>query len=255
MTGQPSRTRIVVAATCFADADPAIRIAVSLARRLDGDIRALLIEDEAVLQSAALPFARALLGSERSSRPVTPNDMQLAYLRDARRIEGSLEVATRRSTVQWSFERRQGRAQALLDQAAGSDDLVLLGYHQRRPGVGEIVLLDTSRPPRADLVKLGVEMARETGSVLRFFTDAPVQGGLTGEVDETPRRVLSGRSRVVQEHSADKERFLAHIARSRPYAVLMGRGDALELGAERIAEIARCPVIVDLKTRDTQTGP
>ena len=42
MTGQPSRTHIVVAATCFADADPAIRIAVSLARRLDGDIRALL---------------------------------------------------------------------------------------------------------------------------------------------------------------------------------------------------------------------
>lgn len=251
MTGQPSRTRIVVAATCFADADPAIRIAVSLARRLDGDIRALLIEDEAVLQSAALPFARALLGSERSSRPVTQGDMQSAYLRDARRIEGSLEVATRQSAVRWSFERRPGRARALLDQAAGSGDLVLLGHHQQRPGIGEIVLLDTSHPPREDLVKLGAELARETGSVLRLFTDVPVQDGLVGGADDPPRRFLSGRSFVVQERAADRERFLAHIARSRPHAVLMGRTDALELGAETVSEIARCPVMVDLRPRDT----
>lgn len=247
MTGKPSRTRIVVAATCFADADPAIRIAVSLARRLDGDIRALLIEDEAVLRSAALPFARALQGPERSSRPVTPDDMQSAYLRDARRIEGSLEVATRQSAVRWSFERRPGRARALLDQAAGSCDLVLLGHHQRRAGIGEIVLLDTSHPPREDLVKLGIELARETGSILRLFTDVLVLDSLAGETDETPRRFLSGRSLLVQERAADKERFLAHIARSRPYAVLMGRADALELGAETVAEIARCPVMVDLR--------
>ena len=205
------RTRIVVAATCFADADPAIRIGVSLAEFLDGDIKAMLIEDEAVLHSAALPFARAFHATGRSSLPVTSNDMRSAYLRDARRIEGRLADATRRSMVSWSFERCTGRARAMMDQAAASGDLVLVGHHQRRADFREIVLLDSSEPPQEELVGLGIQMARESGAMLHLFTASPVQHAGIGATSELPRRPVSGRSRIVQENARDREKFLSHI--------------------------------------------
>lgn len=250
MNGSNRRPSIVVATTCFADANPAIHLAIFLAQRMNSEVKAVLIEDDAILRTAALPFSRALYPTENTSIPVTPQGMTAAYHRDASLIEGRLASASRRASVSWSFERQSGRIRTLLQQSADLGDLVLVGHSRSQKEAREIVLFFGGRASQNSLIKLGLDIAEQTNSVLRVFTPAPVQDIVAELENRASKQHMLAEKVIFQNDINAGDHFLTHIAKSRPSAVLVGPENAIILNAEKLADIARCPVIIDNRGHD-----
>jgi len=244
------RPSIVVAATCFADANPAIKIAIALAQRMNGDVKMMLVEDEAISRAASLPFAKSLYPTGVTSTTVTSQDMTAAYHRDANLIERRLAAATYQTSVSWTFERQSGRTRSLLEQLESLGDLVLVGHSRSQEEAREIVMFDGDAARRKSLVKLGMDIAGRTNSFLKIFTPAPAQNIMAKLGDRASTQPNATESLIIHSQTNAADHFLTYIAKSRPSAVLIGREDAINLKPEKLANLARCPVIIDNRGED-----
>ena len=239
MTDAPRPPRILIAACCYADALPAIRVGTDLARHLGGEIVAILAEDEAIQRTAALPFAKAISQSARTAQAITPQAMRDAFLRDAGIMRETLARLTAPSAIGWSFEHRQGPALRLLREIAATGDILLLGHERASRLAGEIVLIDPSDPVEPRLLDLGLHIARQTGRPLRLFVPSTAAPALRQTLAAQPTRTIA-----VIEDVADQANLNAYLVRERPVALLIASSAGQQMDIEATLARARCPVII-----------
>ena len=247
-SGLKQDPRIIIAATCFADANQAIRVGATLAAIAKSTIHAMLVEDDAILRWAALPFAKALTRSDRASRAVTPEAMQQAFSRDARTFELALHKAAQSTRTQWTFERRRGRTLQLLREMVHAGDLVLVGHQRSEPRQGEIVLFDIATPPDGPQLVLGLQLAQRLGCPLRLFLPhASLDAARRGIADWRRIQTDPTTPQVTFADAEDHPGFMAHLDLARPSVVLISSTTELETDLSLIADTARCPVLVHIR--------
>ena len=159
------RPRVVVSATCFADADAAIKIATRLAQTIGGEVLGILVEDESISRFAELPFAKVLAfpaGSHQPDMPqVNSRAMQIAFQRDAGDFRRILAKTARDSSVDWQFESKRGKIVSIMSSTARKGDLVLLGYQQARRFSGEILYVSYTDTMDTRLLEIGKMLASD----------------------------------------------------------------------------------------------
>lgn len=136
-----ARARIVLGATCYAEAHSALRIGLRVAARFSGELNAVLIEEEAVLAIARRPGARIITPAGQRVSGIGAESMAAAFLRDAERFERELAAAASSLPARWSFARRTGRMAALLTEAALAGDVLVLGGAPLARTSGDVVYL------------------------------------------------------------------------------------------------------------------
>lgn len=128
---------------------------VQLARRLEAQLDARFIEDRDLYTLAELPF------QGRPGDGLTPQGLDQAMQRQARRLESQLRELTEREALELSFNRVRG---ALLEEVRRAQEgvglLVLQGFQPARPKLASV----TQRPAGSTVMVLfdGSEAAQRT---------------------------------------------------------------------------------------------
>jgi hypothetical protein len=240
-----ARCRVIMGATSFADAQSAIDLAIELAGELGGELKAYLIEDQTILDYAAMPFARTIgFGGERGD-PVTLEAMQAAFRRDARIFRETIRSVAGARTLHWSFEQKRGEIRSLFAADFGGEDIVVIGRRRLGRQVGDLMLLDDTSDESGRLFGLAVRTARRLKVPLHVLIWS--QNGETAD----RRQADLMRSRpdigvpVTFSTGTDYERVaLRTIARESPSALMLSRSLADSLDLDRLLDTARCPALI-----------
>ncbi|PQO22481.1 hypothetical protein C2I36_12900 [Rhodobacteraceae bacterium WD3A24] len=243
----PRRARIILGATCYADAESALHVAVMLAHETGGEIHGLMVTDETVLEASAHPHARTVSWTGQGARAVSAERMLEAFRADARAFERRLAETARRAALDFAFREARGQLIGALEAAAGRGDLLLFGARRATPtGQGVVVIAGAVAGPddvaadadMAALLGLGARLAAGLGQPLVILVPEAMRASVEAACAQagiTPARVIG---------VADRAALLARLGRMAPAAVVAGPGGATGARPEVVIEAARCPVII-----------
>ncbi len=130
--------RVVIACDAVGENRSGIETAASLAAWWNAALRGVFVQDEALLNLAALPFARHVGASGAISEERDESTILSQFEIGARHARAALEAAARRHEVGWSFDVVRGQA-VLTTLALGDDDLLVIEA-MSRPFAGEFRL-------------------------------------------------------------------------------------------------------------------
>lgn len=244
MTEAARSRRIVIGATCYADASSVIEIGCYLAENTKGEIQAVLIEEDAVHNLTALPSARVTpVGGP--SRPVTPEAMIEAFRRDAVAYEKAIREGAAKRAIRWSFEKRRGEFPVVLNHDLSTGDLIVFGYQVMRRGFGELLVVDYANDMDVSLVELASNVAQQTHRnlhvvLLRKSPEAAIK------VSEHSRSRMErlATNLTIMDKEDNIETLLETIRRGRVATVMISAELARDIGIGRLLYAARCPVIL-----------
>jgi len=231
---QPVRKRVIVGATCFADADAAIEMAAKLARKVEADVLGLLVEDDAIVRYARSPSAKTLTFQRGSRQHVTPKTMGRAFQRDARVFEHRLSSAARQAAVRWSFERQRGHIIPLLHSVAVAGDFIFLGYQKTPLARGQIVFIDHGGKGEGQLFNLSKEIAQEMGLALQTIH--------LSKSEKPPSRADSDLFSMAL--NASEQEMLDYLRTASPTAVIVAISPQHHFDLDEMLKAARCSVIL-----------
>jgi len=100
--------------------------AAALAARLDAELEALFVEDEALLRFAALPFAGEVGFASARRRPLHDQDIERMLQARAARSRAALVAYAGRTPVRWTFRVARGELTTQVTAAAVEADFVTL---------------------------------------------------------------------------------------------------------------------------------
>lgn len=135
----PSDTRILVALNAGDAADEGIALAAQLASCLQAGILALLVEDQALLDAAALPFTSIV-----ARRGVRPPDFSVSAVERSLDqaeydIRAAFSAVTRRLNLSWTVERQRGDLADSLSGCAAASDILILPVNNFRAGLPKVL--------------------------------------------------------------------------------------------------------------------
>lgn len=231
--------RVVLMATCYADAEAAAGPAIWLARRLDTGLLGVLVEDENILSYAAFSSARFFTESGDEVIAVSAERMRAAFGSDTAAFRDLFEGAEQSGVPRWRAEVRRGRLPAVLRATAQKGDLVVLGFRKLKTHTGGIVAVLRDVADLA-LAGLAARRAAEMSRPLTVLVDA-TQAELAEAVAED-----AAFARAAVLHFSDLAGLRAILSpMASEILFLHARGDLKDaLGA--VVEAARCPVVAAL---------
>ena len=209
--------RVILTATCFADADESIDIALILARHLKADMDAYLLQDEAMLLASQLPYSRATSLSGKSSK-VTRSIMQEAFFEDAKSYQQALSQAASKDHVTWTFQQVEGTADKILTVARTKETLALFGFQRLHKPKNEILIIAP---------KISQQMTK-LASLLSVKMKTHVEPLVVNGPEELRNLVI-----MLQKKS--------------PALIIISDQIVREVGIGRIIDAGRCPIIVHAK--------
>lgn len=226
MTPGGTRTRILIGAGSFADAESAIRLAERIVASLPAELGGVLVDEGLMADIVHLPGQRVV--STGGTLLVPPSIRQIRSLMeaDARAFRHRLSAIARTRTVQWSFEQRSGDLIRGLCEAARGWDILLLGYREMHKRSGPVVLV-TSAPagsPRAEALATDLAGLLKAGVVV--LAVSPDDGAPKAPPDQDVLARLSriNAAAVVIDMAASPMRTEDHL--------------------RQLLDAARCPVLV-----------
>lgn len=137
----PARQRIVIGASCYADAMRAIPLAAILANRAESDLRGVLVENTQTLVIAGLPFSRGVTAAGTRMASVSRQQIELCLSGDARAFQAELARRAKEGLRDWTFETLHGEVMAQTLAASDQGDIVLIGHRRLHEHIGPIALL------------------------------------------------------------------------------------------------------------------
>lgn len=205
MTAPSEPLRVILGATCSADAEATLALATELAVTSGGEFHGLLVEDEAVMALSRAPSASIIGPSGTAIEGLNSKTMTAAVARDATRFERLIAEAAERSGLRASFSRKRGHPALALSEIARPHDILVVpaGPFRARPREVVLVVSDAARPGLAAL-------ARTTSNRLK----RPLR---TVALSQT---VVSGSEDVQGEKTA--EELLALLAPLGPGSLVFG---------------------------------
>jgi len=240
-----ARCRVIMGATSFADAQSVIELAIELAGELGGELKAYLIEDQTILDYAALPFARTVGFGGEGGEPVTPEAMQAAFRRDARIFRDTIRTVAGTRTLHWSFEQKRGEIRSLFTVDFGGEDIAVIGRRRLAVHAGDLILLDDATAEGDRLYGLAGRTARRLKvplHVLIWAQDARTADERQATLLRTHRATGVP---VSFSTGTDYERIvLRTIARESPSALILARSLAEKLDLNRLLDTGRCPALI-----------
>lgn len=266
--------RVLVALDASAGSEAALRVAASVAAAFRSELAGVFVEDEDLLNLAALPFACEVMvrggAIRRLDAAALERDMK-ARAAAARRL---LSDVAAQSRLQWSFSIERGSLGEKLGAAAAAADIVCVGrdlaptrwrvalasraarsghaallYVGQRPSaVGKpIIAVDDGTAAGRRAVQVGGRLATATGAdlvVLITAADAmaarSIQDAARARLAEAPRVEFTP---IV---GADPDALMESLRVADGQLVIMSADAAPCVGADMDALIAaaRCPVLV-----------
>ncbi len=201
---------VLVIADCAARFDAAVRSGVELARVLELGLGGLFVEEEALLDFSALPFARVVRFGQVGLRSLDPASMRQAMEREGRRLRAELARQAEQFDLEWRFEIGRGRHGEAIQRAEG--DIVVLpialshaAFDARLEiarallGQGRAVLLAPERAqPRGDAVlalvagdarRASIDLASRMAERLKLRLVVSSWPDIAGEATPDPRRI------------------------------------------------------------------
>lgn len=167
--------RILIALDSSTSPPDSLEVAADLARRLRAELEGLFIEDNELLQLAALPFSSQvnLTTGGRQPLDITELESQMANLAEGARRR--LETIAKRDRVAWSFRKVRGRIAHEVAVAAESADLVIIeGGHNDGPAYARLGLPATATVKQITRSILILRHGRRfDGTVYVVFDGAP----------------------------------------------------------------------------------
>lgn len=229
--------RVILGATCFADAEAALEVAVVLAKRANAELHGLLVADEAIFAALETAHALTITYSGQTMRVESAEAMRSAFRADAASFEQRLLEAARAASLAHAFTQASGRMARAAAEIAKAGDLLIYGFHRPKGGDDSLVLI-LGDPGQGQSMALAGELMAALGRPLTVFVPPGAE--------PAARKALArhGIAGATVETAADQKAMLARLDRMRPAAVLLAPGWPETLGIERLVEAARAPVIV-----------
>ena len=206
------RSRVLLCATCYPDAEAAMTMATELARQIGADLHGVLVRDNKAFLTTEGVVSAVVYYSGAQATGVRTEDMARAFRADARRFRDQLLRKARDATIWADFQETEGRISEAMKAASESGDVVVFGIKPiLRRGNDLVVVLEEGD----DLPEFVERLANRMGKHLTILS--------------------------VQ---AEQNELLSQLDRMSPAAVILARESAELPSIARIAEVARCPVIV-----------
>lgn len=139
----PDRLGRVLLALDAAIEHRAIESGLELARHLAREVHGLFVEDERMLQVAALPFTRRVL-SGGGHHPFEAEDVESEWRASAARAEARLRSGARMRELGWSFSIVRGRLTRTLVER-GTEETVIVA-HGSDPRRGPVRVVEGPEP-------------------------------------------------------------------------------------------------------------
>lgn len=147
--------------------EPAIRTAIVLASALRTGIAGLFVEEQALHDFSALPFARAVRLGKDGVCAVTPASMQAALKQRATDCRRLIEVHASRAGLSWTFEQVRGAWPNAIRAATGSGDIVLVQNETATARTGShLAMLRSVAPATGAVAVAAASSGRPAGPVL-----------------------------------------------------------------------------------------
>lgn len=204
---RPAR-RLVVALGGRSRDEAALSVAARIARRMDAELAALLLQDTELLEMAALPVSALLSAHTCERRRLDIVAVERGYRVEARRLRRLVATVSERHFVRWSFEIMRARGGELARRLTRDELLVITPQgraerHRRladvlaSPAESAILIMEPVRRPEyrhvaalyegADAVPAAA--ARLAAALEAALTVIPVNGGRAAPpTDETRLR-------------------------------------------------------------------
>ncbi len=216
------RRRVVLGATCYADAEGGLGIAVELARHAGAELHGLLVREEASLSAVRVFRARAVSFTGEPSAEVTETALLNAYRADARRFAERLGGAARLARIAAEFRATEGRLWDAVQKAAGPGGVAVFGYRRALGDSGSVVLvLGQGRAAPGFAAPLATGLKKR----LLVLSEASPPPGVEGERFKGP------------------DELLRRLDALSPAAVIVAADPAALPPPTRLVEAARCPVV------------
>lgn len=132
----PEIRRILVAIDASTTRWRVLEAAAALAEGLGAEVEALFVENESVMQLAALPFAREVGIAGRPGRVLDAATVEREFRFVAEAARRALDQAAARHRVRTHFRVVRGRLEAELVRIGAESDLVAIEKSARRPASG-----------------------------------------------------------------------------------------------------------------------
>jgi hypothetical protein len=250
--------RIVIALDTASSVLPAIEAAAGLALGLHAELAGLFIEDERLLRSAGLPFAREFGFASARARPLAPDAIEHALRAQAEQLRRTLAATAKRLSLTWTLEVVRGEVLRSVLAHAGASDLLVFGRSeyswpgayrrsdpaQRFPALAAhpvAVVFDGSAAALRAL-SIGNTLAGVTGSELTVLI--PVTGTQTfNDLRQQAAQQLAGRASATYLYLPDSAPgSIIRTARSRHFGVLLWHGRIEDLTSAQLSELP-CAVV------------
>ncbi|MCB2093011.1 MAG: hypothetical protein KDE11_01260 [Rhodobacteraceae bacterium] len=217
------RHRVVLGATCYADAEGGLTVAIELARHAGAELHGLLVQDEASLSAVRVMRARVLSFSGEPAAEVSEQALLSAYRADARRFAERLRGAARMARLRAEFRAVEGRLWDVVQQAAGPGGVVVFGYRRAVGDSGAVVLvLGRGRT----VPGFASALAADLGKHLVVLAEGAPPAAMAGDVYAGP------------------DQLVRRLSALSPAAVIVAADPAGLPPPARLVEAARCPVVL-----------
>ncbi len=216
VTPKNRTSRIIVKVEEGVQARAAIKEAVQLATSLQVSLTGRYIEDDALLSSAALPFAWEISRSGLK-RKITPVMLADDIAKEAEQAHLILQEITHGSEVDWSFEKRQGEPLEELVHDAEREDLLVLAAPDLVHQAEEISIAHMLRAATTQN-HLDVMLVGDLNSQSGHYPNAPhvnapsFQGGVLSILEQLEDQHLESRPLFVVDDGSSQAEICFHIA-------------------------------------------
>lgn len=209
-SGRPGHSRIVVAATSFADASSGVRLASLLSARIEADLQGVFIEEEETVGLFRSPSTRIVSATGALLALPSSAELRAALKRDALAFEREIARIAQTHARSWSFRILQGRLFAHIGELLQARDILLLGQRPLHRLGGPVVRLGRSGRPdiaadlAADLRIPLVEIAVADGEAVQPSVTLDEAFALIGRTSATAivADTLAGPVRTPEEIEA-----------------------------------------------------
>jgi len=238
---------------------PAIEAAAGLALGLNAELAGLFIEDERLLRSAELPFAREFGFASARARDLAPASLEQALRAQAEQLRRLLAATAERLSIAWTLEVVRGEVPRSVLARAETSDLLVLGRSeytwpgahrrmdpaQRFPALATrplaVVFDGSAKALRA--LSIGSTLADVTASELTVLIPASATETYN-DLRERAAGHLAGRSGASYLYLPDNSSgSIIRTARIHHFGVLLWPGCIEQLKPAQLTELP-CPVVV-----------
>jgi len=118
--------RIMLGMKSASQIAPAVDAASVLAEVINVDLFGLFVEEDAMINLAGLPFARAVDLGGGEVKPLTPQLIEQTFARNAETCRKAIEAGAGSSRVSWTFKTSRGQVSGEIESAVEIGDLLVL---------------------------------------------------------------------------------------------------------------------------------